>query len=197
MKQFNLNTIIDVLWGWSVDLKETKWKTLSDSNQDLCWGGCRKWSCHTVWPLRELLKFWFIVYTKLLAETMHDVSNDLVPSNLKEVFLPTAKVHSYNTRSSASKNFFIKKSSLEIKRLWNELPTKLRMQPKIKFKNKIRWILFNMSVGLDLMFISSRCSCCGGRSVVVVVGGSWEYKTGLLLLFSSILFSKVTLAHQD
>ena len=35
---------------------------------------------------------------------MHDVSNDLVPSNIKNVFLPTAKVHSYNTRSSASNN---------------------------------------------------------------------------------------------
>ena len=82
---------------------------------------------------------------------MHDISNDLVLSNLK-AFLPTAKVHSYHTRSSASKNFFIKKSRLEIKRnsfsrvgaqLWNELPTKLRMQPKI-IKKKIRWILFNI-----------------------------------------------------
>ena len=56
------------------------------------------------------------LHYKLLAETMHDIRNDLVPSNLKEVFLPTAKVRSYNTRSSASKNFFIKKSRLEIKR---------------------------------------------------------------------------------
>ena len=95
------------------------------------------------------------LHYKLLAETMHDISNDLVPSNLKKNFLPKAKVHSYNTRSSASKNFFIKKSRLEIKRnsfsrvgarLWNELPTKLRMQPKIKFKKKIRWILFNILV---------------------------------------------------
>ena len=37
------------------------------------------------------------LHYKLLAETMHDISNDLVPSNLKEVFLPTAKVRSYNT----------------------------------------------------------------------------------------------------
>ena len=55
------------------------------------------------------------LHYKLLAETMYNISNDLVPSNLKEVFLPTAKVHSHNTRSSASKNFFIKKSRLEIK----------------------------------------------------------------------------------
>ena len=85
---------------------------------------------------------------------MHDVSNDLVvPSNLQDLFLPTAKVHSYNTRSSASSNFFINKSRLEIKRksfsrvgarLWNELPTKLRKQPQTKFKKKIRWILFNI-----------------------------------------------------
>ena len=93
------------------------------------------------------------LHYKLLAETMHDVSNDLVPSNLQDLFLPTAKVHSYNTRSSASNNFFINKSRLEIKRksfsrvgvrLWNELPTKLRKQPQTKFKKKIRWILFNI-----------------------------------------------------
>ena len=49
------------------------------------------------------------LHYKLFAGTMHDISNNLVPSNLKEVFLPTAKVHSYNTRSSASNNFFYQK----------------------------------------------------------------------------------------
>ena len=85
---------------------------------------------------------------------MHDVSNDLVvPSNLQDLFLPTAKVHSYNTRSSASSNFFINKSRLEIKRksfsrvggrLSNELPTKLRKQLNMIFKKEIRSILFNI-----------------------------------------------------
>ena len=50
------------------------------------------------------------LYYKLLAETMHDVSNDVIPS-------PTVKIHSYNTRSSVSDNFYILKSKLEIK--WN------------------------------------------------------------------------------
>ena len=45
------------------------------------------------------------MHYKLLAETMHDVSNDLVPSNLKDLFVPTANIHSYNTRASVSKNF--------------------------------------------------------------------------------------------
>ena len=53
------------------------------------------------------------------------------------------------------------------------------------------------SAGLDLMFTSSRGSCCGGRSVVIVVGSGWECEAGLLLLFSSMLFSKVMLACLD
>ena len=86
---------------------------------------------------------------------MHDVSNNLVPSNLKDVFLHTAKVHSYNTGPSASKNFYIQISRLEIMRkslsrvgvrLWDELPTKLQMQPKMTFKKKIQKILFNIFI---------------------------------------------------
>ena len=85
---------------------------------------------------------------------MHDVSNDVIPSQLKDLFILTVKIHSYNTRSSAvSDNFYIKKSNLEIKRisfsvigakLWNEIPTKLRTLPKLIFKRKIRMILFNI-----------------------------------------------------
>lgn len=93
------------------------------------------------------------MYYKLLAETMHDVSNDLVPSNLKDLFVPTAKIHSYKTRASVSKNFYIQKSNTEIKRksfsrigakLWNEIPTKLRALPKATFKKKIQMILLNI-----------------------------------------------------
>ena len=93
------------------------------------------------------------LYYKLLAETMNDVSNDVIPSQLKDLFIPTVKIHSYNTRSSVSDNFYIKKSNLEVKRksfsvigakLWNEIPTKLRTLPKLIFKRKIRMILFNI-----------------------------------------------------
>jgi len=66
---------------------------------------------------------------------MHDVSNNLVPSNLKDLFVPTVKIYSYNTQASDSKNFYIQKSNTEIQRksltrigakLWNEIPTKLK-----------------------------------------------------------------------
>ena len=61
------------------------------------------------------LHFW---YYKLLAETMHYVNNDVIPSQgriclhhgntaRKDLFIPTAKIHSCNTRSSVSNNFYI------------------------------------------------------------------------------------------
>ena len=93
------------------------------------------------------------MHYKLLAETMHDVSNDLVPSNLKNLFIPTAKIHSYNTRASVFKNFYIQKSNTEFRKksfsrtgakLWNEIPTKLRALPKATFKKRIQMILLNI-----------------------------------------------------
>ena len=84
---------------------------------------------------------------------MHDVNNDVIPSQLKNLFIPTAKIYSYNTRPAVSKTFYINKSKLEIVRksfsrigakLWNEIPTKLRTLPKLFFKRKIRMILFNI-----------------------------------------------------
>ena len=83
---------------------------------------------------------------------MHDVNN-VIPSQLKDLFIPAAKIHSYNMRSSVSNNFYIKKTKLEIERkscsgigakLWNAIPTKLWMLPKLIFKRKIRMILFNI-----------------------------------------------------
>ena len=107
------------------------------------------------------------MHYKLLAKIMHDISNDL--KNLKGLFVPTAKIHSYNTRALVSKNFYIQKSNIEIQRkslsrisakLWNEIPTKLRALPKVTFKKKIQMILLkileNEDSYKDLEFIISK-----------------------------------------
>ena len=112
------------------------------------------------------------MHYKLLAEAMHDVSNDLVPSNLKDLFVPTAKIHSHNTRASVSKNFYIQISNTEIQRksvsrigakLWNETPTKLRALPKATFKKRIQMILLkileNEDSYKDVEFIISKVNC--------------------------------------
>ena len=93
------------------------------------------------------------LYYQLLAETMFDVSNNVVPTNIQELFLPLSRVHSYNTRSSKCQNFYVMKCNLEIQKnsfsrigakLWNHLPTEIRTSPKQKFKSKIRSLLFDI-----------------------------------------------------
>ena len=78
---------------------------------------------------------------------MSDVRNNLVPTNIQELFLPLSRIHSYATRSSTSQKFYIRKSNLEIQKnsfsrlgakLWNEIPTMLRTLSKHKFKFNIR-----------------------------------------------------------
>ena len=60
----------------------------------------------------KILPINFLFYQLLkLAETMSDISNNLVPTNIQELFLPRSCVHSYSTRSSTSQNFYIKKSN--------------------------------------------------------------------------------------
>ena len=56
------------------------------------------------------------LYYQLLAETMSDLRNNLVPKNIQELFLSLSRIHSCGSRSSTSQNFYIKKSNLEIKK---------------------------------------------------------------------------------
>lgn len=90
------------------------------------------------------------LYYKTLSELMHDASTASAPSNIRNLFTKTSSVHSYNTRSSTSENFYIKASRLEIQKnafsgmgakLWNEIPSSLRELPEksftIRIKNKL------------------------------------------------------------
>ena len=65
---------------------------------------------------REYYQWINFLYYQLLAETISDVSNNLVPTIIQELFLPLSCVHSYSNRLSISQNFYIKKLNLEIKK---------------------------------------------------------------------------------
>ena len=54
------------------------------------------------------------MYYKSVARFMHDINNNRSPPNLLNSFEKTSTIHSYNTRSSTSKNFHVKSSKLEI-----------------------------------------------------------------------------------
>ena len=89
-----------------------------------------------------------VLYYRTLSELMHDVSTASdAPINIRNLFTKTSSVHSYNTRSSTSDNFYIKASRLEIQKnafsrigakLWNQIPSSLRKLPKKSFKLRIK-----------------------------------------------------------
>ena len=56
------------------------------------------------------------LYYKTLSELMHDVSTASAPINIRNLFTKTSSVHSYNIRSSALENFYVKASRLEIQK---------------------------------------------------------------------------------
>ena len=71
----------------------------------------------------------------------------LLPQLTYNLYMKTPGVHSYNTHSSTSNNFYIKASRLEIQKktfsiigakLWNEIPSCLRELPKKSFKHRIK-----------------------------------------------------------
>jgi len=57
------------------------------------------------------------LYYKTLSKLMHDVSTASVPINICNLFTKMFSVHSYNTCSSTSDNFYTKASRLEIQKL--------------------------------------------------------------------------------
>ena len=48
---------------------------------------------------------------------MHDVHNNMVPSGILNLFQTTSSCHYYNTRASASGNFYVNSSDLELYKL--------------------------------------------------------------------------------
>ena len=84
---------------------------------------------------------------------MHDFHNNMVPSGILNLFQKTISCHYYNARASASGNFYVNSSDLELykmsfsrfgAKLWNELPCNIRQLPKNTFKKTLRKFLFDI-----------------------------------------------------
>ena len=101
---------------------------------------------------------------------MFDVRNTTAPSNIQDLFPDISNAHFYNTRSSASNNFYTKPSSLSVQansfsrlgvKVWNEIPQALRNLSKNAFKRKLKQILFNIlgsqDSSIDLSQIIKKC----------------------------------------
>ena len=74
-------------------------------------------------------------YYELLANLMFEIRHTNAPSNIQDLFHDISDIHSYNTRSSASNNFYTQSSRLSIQvnsfsrigtKIWNDMPVTLR-----------------------------------------------------------------------
>ena len=93
------------------------------------------------------------LYYENVCSLMHDVRHKTAPENIIDLFTDIKSVHSYNTRSSTSHNFYIKQSKLQIQyksfsrlgaRIWNDIPVSLREKPKRIFKSELHRALLNV-----------------------------------------------------
>ena len=66
---------------------------------------------------------------------MFKIRHNNTPGNIQDLFQDISDIHSYNTRSSASNNFYTQSSRLLIQvnsfprigsKIWNEMPVSLR-----------------------------------------------------------------------
>lgn len=97
-------------------------------------------------------------YYELAANLMFDIRCRDAPRNIRDLFEDISNIHSYNTRSSASKNFYTQSSRLSIQlnsfsrigtTIWNEMPLTLRNLSKYNFKRKIKRKLFDILTSDD------------------------------------------------
>ena len=138
-------------WGIGGDEKSclrsisfVKWENTNEPFLEIC----RNWEASFFIDAGVLpLKF---LYYELLANLMFEIRHRNAPGNIQDLFQDISDIHSYNTRSSVSNNFYTQSSRLSIQvnsfcrigtKIWNEMPMSLRKLPKTVFKRKIKQIL--------------------------------------------------------
>ena len=83
---------------------------------------------------------------------MFEIRHRNIPGNIQDLFQDIFDIHSYNTRSSVSNNFYTQSSRLSIQvNSFSRIGTKisLRKLPKTVFKRKTNQILFEILASED------------------------------------------------
>ena len=93
-----------------------------------------------------------MLYFRSLATLMYDVSNNIAPPTISDLFRNASSIHTYNTRFALANNYFFEYSRLGHKsksfsrigvKVWNSIPVELRRTPKHKFKKRMHVNLLN------------------------------------------------------
>ena len=98
------------------------------------------------------------LYYEILANLMFEIRHRNTPGNIQDLFQDISDIHSYNTRSSVSNNFYTQSSRLSIqvnsfsrigRKIWNEMHMSLWKLPKAVFKRKRKQMLFEILASED------------------------------------------------
>ena len=90
---------------------------------------------------------------------MYDVSNGLAPVKITKLFTPASLTHNYSTRFSAAGNLSIKFSRTQHMKksflctgakIWNNIPTSIRVLPKYEFKQSVHRRLLDIMIEEDI-----------------------------------------------
>ena len=95
-----------------------------------------------------------MLYFKSVAVMMHDVSNNLTPPHIFNLFTHQADIHPYETRSSQRGDYFLndiqKRSFSRIGvKIWNSISCEVRQMSKSNFKNNVDDILLQRLLKYD------------------------------------------------
>ena len=103
---------------------------------------------------------------------MHDVYNNVAPSNISDLFTNSKQVHTHRTKSSAAGDFYVKYSRLNQQKqsfsrigvkMWNSVPPELRALPKKNFKNKLHKLLLRVLEEEDAYVDTPKLIKCFGK----------------------------------
>ena len=99
---------------------------------------------------------WFNVHELIeyaTASLVDTIENDLAPTHMKNMFMKSSEVHSYNTRSAASGDFHLLKENLNIGKasfsyhgayIWNQMLVQIMEPQSVKcFQNCLKETIGN------------------------------------------------------
>ena len=149
-----------VAWGNAAKIHRTKLLTLQKRALRLMYFADYKSHAIPFFISSRLLPL-DMLYFKSVAMMMHDVSNNLRPPNIFNLFTHQADIHPYETRSSQRGDYFLKRSRIDIQKrsfsrigvkIWNSLSCEVRQMSKSNFKNNLNDILFQRLLKYDDYF---------------------------------------------
>jgi len=124
-----------IIWGQARKSYLNKLSGCKNKHNVFFFSDCNKHAI-PLFPMSACILPLQFSYYELTANLMFDIRHRNLPINIRDLFQDISNLHPYNTRSSASHNFFIQTSRLSIQlnsfsrigtKIWKEMPLSLTL----------------------------------------------------------------------